>query len=139
MNNKKLTPSSEDYLETILELSGRKDAVRSVDIAGHLGVSKASVNKAMGILREAGLIEQALYGQIYLTGQGRQQAVEVLQRHSMLKRFLVEILGIEEATAEQDACKMEHVISNSTRDRWLNWLRQVLGGSDLAGQSENKR
>ncbi|HBP38668.1 MAG TPA: metal-dependent transcriptional regulator [Clostridiales bacterium] len=126
-NNTKLTPSSEDYLETIIELTGKTDAVRSVDIASHLHVSKASVNKAMGILREAGLIEQAHYGQIYLTEQGKKQAVGVLQRHSMLKRFLVEILGIDEAIAEQDACKMEHVISDATRDRWLAWLRKVLG------------
>jgi DtxR family transcriptional regulator, Mn-dependent transcriptional regulator len=121
-----LTPSSEDYLETILELSDQVDAVRSVDIATHLHVSKASVNKAMGILREAGLIDQAYYGLIHLTVQGRQRAEEILARHSMLKRFLIEILGIDEAIAEQDACRMEHVISNETRDHWLTYLRQVL-------------
>lgn len=129
MDDKKLTPSSEDYLETILELTGKTDAVRSVDIAVHLHVSKASVNKAMGILRDAGFIEQALYGQIYLTRQGYQRADEILRRHSMLKRFLVEILGINENTAEQDACKMEHVISDETRDQWLVYLDQVLDRS----------
>ncbi len=130
MSAKKLTPSSEDYLETILELIGKTDAVRSVDIAQHLHVSKASVNKAMGILRDAGLIEQAHYGQIYLTSQGRQQAVDILRRHAMLKRFLVEILSIDEATAEQDACRMEHVISDRTRDRWLDYLGKVLDQTD---------
>jgi DtxR family transcriptional regulator, Mn-dependent transcriptional regulator len=122
----KLTPSSEDYLETILELSEQTDAVRSVDIAGHLHVSKASVNKAMGILRDAGLIDQAYYGLIHLTVLGRQQAAEILARHTMLKRFLIEILGINEAIAEQDACRMEHVISDETRDQWLAYLRKVL-------------
>jgi DtxR family transcriptional regulator, Mn-dependent transcriptional regulator len=121
-----LTPSSEDYLETILELSDQVDAVRSVDIANHLHVSKASVNKAMGILREAALIDQAYYGLIHLTAQGRQRAEEILARHTMLKRFLIEILGIDESIAEQDACRMEHVISDETRDHWLNYLRQVL-------------
>jgi DtxR family transcriptional regulator, Mn-dependent transcriptional regulator len=126
MNTKKLTPSSEDYLETILELTGKTDAVRSVDIAMHLHVSKASVNKAMGILRDAGLIDQAHYGQIYLTNQGHQRAAEILRRHGMLKRFLVEILSIDDETAEQDACRMEHVISDRTRDRWMAYLSQVL-------------
>lgn len=130
-SDQKLTPSSEDYLETILELAGEgeEDSVRSVDIAGHLHVSKASVTKAMGILREAGLIEQAHYGLIRLTGQGRRRAGEVLMRHGMIKRFLTEILGIEDGVAEQDACRMEHVISEQTRKRWFAWLGTVLKDS----------
>lgn len=122
----KLTPSNEDYLETLLELCGERGKIRSVDVAEHLHVSKASVNKAMGILREAALIEQEHYGLIQLTDLGRQQAAEIMERHSKIKRFLVEILGIDEAIAEQDACKMEHVISESTRDHWFSYLRQVL-------------
>lgn len=123
-----LTPSSEDYLETILELCGENDTTRSVAIAEHLHVSKASVNKAMGILRDAGYIEQAHYGQIHLTSAGRERAAEILKRHTMIKRFLIEILGIDEATAEQDACRMEHVISADTRDHWYSYLRTVLAG-----------
>jgi DtxR family Mn-dependent transcriptional regulator len=122
----KLTPSNEDYLETLLELCGARGKIRSVDVAEHLHVSKASVNKAMGILREAALIEQEHYGLIHLTDLGRQHAAEIMERHSKIKRFLVEILGIDEAIAEQDACKMEHVISESTRDHWFSYLRQVL-------------
>ena len=121
-----LSPSSEDYLETILELSEANDAVRSVDIADHLQVSKASVNKAVHMLLDAGLIEHAHYGQIHLTGQGRSQAAEIMQCHLMLKRFLSEVLGIDEKTAEQDACRMEHAISRQTRDHWLSWLEDVL-------------
>ena len=122
----KLTPSSEDYLETIIELTEKHDAVRSVDIASHLQVSKASVSKAMGILRDAGLIEQAHYGLIHLTVQGEQQAADILQRHEMLKRFLVEILDISENIAEVDACRMEHALSYETRLKWFAWLRKVL-------------
>lgn len=122
----KLTPSSEDYLETIIELTEKHDAVRSVDIASHLQVSKASVSKAMGILRDAGLIEQAHYGMIHLTVQGEQQAADILQRHEMLKRFLVEILDISENIAEVDACRMEHALSYETRLKWFAWLRKVL-------------
>jgi DtxR family Mn-dependent transcriptional regulator len=121
-----LSQAGEDYLETILELANIKNSVRSVDIAEHLHVSKASVNKAIGLLVKAGLVEHAYYGQIHLTEDGRQQAEEILQRHTMLKRFLIEILGIDETTAEQDACRMEHAISDVTRDRWLEYLRQVL-------------
>ena len=138
MPAKILTPSNEDYLETILELSGQDEAVRSVDIALHLHVSKASVNKAMGILREAGFIDQAFYGMIHLTVLGRQRAAEILARHAMLKRFLVEILEIDEETAEQDACRMEHVISDTTRIKWLNYLRQVLSDNQPDLQSPEK-
>ena len=121
-----LSASAEDYLETILEIGGSGQAVRSVDIAGHLQVSKASVNKAMKLLQEAGLIDHAHYGQIQLTAAGQRKAEEVLRRHTMLKRFLVEVLGINEQTAEQDACRMEHAISEETRDKWLAYLQQVL-------------
>ncbi|NLO36124.1 MAG: metal-dependent transcriptional regulator [Clostridiaceae bacterium] len=123
---RKLSPSNEDYLEKILELSQRGEAVRSVDIASHLHVSKAGVYKAVGVLREAGLIAQAHYGQIYLTEQGRQRAANIMQRHRMLKRFLIEILGLDAETAEQDACRMEHAISEETRSHWIEWLHQVL-------------
>jgi len=126
MSGKKLTPSSEDYLETILELNGKSNSVRSVDIAQHLHVSKASVSKAMGILRDAGLIEQAHYGHVFLTSQGKQQADDILKRHGMLKRFLVEILQIDEEIAELDACRMEHVICDRTKDRWMDYLSRVL-------------
>ena len=122
----KLTPSSEDYLEVILELSDQENTVRSVDIASTMQVSKASVNKAVGILKDMGLIEHAHYGQIHLTSLGKSQARDVLQRHKMLKRFLTEILEISEETAERDACRMEHAISEETRGKWLKWLHTVL-------------
>lgn len=125
--NKKLTPSSEDYLESILKLSALDDSVRSIDIAEDLHVSKASVTKAMGILRDAGLIEQAHYGLIRLTAQGRQRAGEIQQRHSLIKLFLTEILGIENSIAEQDACRMEHAISDTTRQRWMDWMKDAVG------------
>jgi DtxR family Mn-dependent transcriptional regulator len=128
---KKLTPSSEDYLEAILELSDSSSAVRSVDIAEHLSVSKASVTKAMGILREAGLIEQAHYGLIRLTAQGRQRAGKILASHDMLKRFLTDVLGVEESIADQDACRMEHAISDETRSRWLAWMKNTLRDSSI--------
>ena len=121
-----LTPSSEDYLEAIYRLADEHDAVRSVDIADHLNVSKASVNKAVHVLKDAGLIDHAHYGQIHLTEAGRKRAADISQRHRMLKRFLTEVLQIDEKTAEEDACRMEHAISEQTRDHWLAWLEDVL-------------
>lgn len=119
-----LTPSSEDYLETIYELSLKQEDVRSVDIAEQLRVSKASVNKAIGILREAGLIRHAHYGLVHLTETGQKRASEILRIHQMLKRFLVEVLDIDEVTAEKDACRMEHVISRKTKENWHFWLQK---------------
>lgn len=121
-----LTPSSEDYLETIYELSLNQENVRSVDIAEQLQVSKASVNKAIGILRDAGLIKHAHYGLVHLTDQGQKRASEILKIHHMLKRFLVEVLDIDDVTAEADACRMEHVISPRTKERWHSWLQKTL-------------
>lgn len=121
-----LTASNEDYLEAIFELASDDGSVRSVDIADHLNVSKASVNKAVHILQDAGLIEHAHYGQINLTTAGRRQAKDIVLRHTMLKRFLTEVLGINDETAEKDACRMEHVISAETRNHWLSWLEDFL-------------
>lgn len=121
-----LSPASEDYLEAILLLSDDQDSVRSVDIAEHLKVSKASVSKAIGILKLAGLIDHDHYGLIQMTSDGKIRAREIMQRHIMLKRFLTEVLHIDEETAEQDACRMEHAISPETKDKWLAYLSKVL-------------
>lgn len=121
-----LSPSSEDYLEAIYELSMLQENVRSVDIAEQLNVSRAGVNKAIGILQDAGLISHARYGSVHLTEEGRKKASEILRIHHMLKRFLVEILDIDEATAESDACRMEHVISRRTKENWHAWLQKNL-------------
>ncbi|MDD2374560.1 MAG: metal-dependent transcriptional regulator [Eubacteriales bacterium] len=126
MSSAILTPASEDYLEAILLLSDDEGRVRSVDIAEHLHVSKASVSKAIGILKQAELISHDHYGLIQLTAEGKIRAREIMQRHTMLKRFLTEVLHIDEETAEQDACRMEHAISEVTKEKWLQYLSRVL-------------
>jgi len=118
--------ASEDYLETIYQLANKGEHVRSVDVATALDVSKASVNKAMNILKEAKLIEQPHYGLITLTQVGQDYAKEVLRRHTMLKRFLHEVLGVDQNVAEQEACQMEHVISDETMAKWLQYLEKIL-------------
>lgn len=112
-----VTASSQDYLEAILELSEERGYVRSVDIAEKLGVSRASVNRAVGVLKKAGLVLQEHYSNISLTEEGRKVALKVLARHQTLKSFLTDVLGVSEDTAQKDACRMEHSISDETFEK----------------------
>lgn len=106
--------SGEDYLETILQLEDENGQVRSVDVANKLGVTRPSVNKAISALKKAGMVNQELYGNITLTELGRKHAQLVTDRHYTLKDFLINILKVDEHTAEVDACRMEHIISEET-------------------------
>ena len=109
----KIGQSSEDYLETILELE-KKGKVRSVDIARAMNVSKPSVNKAMNVLKDMNYITQEDYGDVRLTDNGRKLAESILERHHLLAAFFKDVLKISEEVAESDACKVEHVISEET-------------------------
>lgn len=109
-----LQKSGEDYLETILLLHNRTGYVRAVDIATELGYSKPSVSKAMGILKASGYITVSDDGQIRLTKTGQKRASDVYDRHQTLKSFFMDILGVNEITAEGDACLIEHMLSEET-------------------------
>ena len=117
-----LSSSNEDYLEAIYQLGGSGKTVRSVDLAEKLDVSKASVNKAINNLKSAGLVEQPHYGDISLTKEGFLYAREVQSRHDTLSQFLTEVLGIEFEQAQEEACMMEHAISNETLARWIAFM-----------------
>lgn len=120
----KLSMSHEDYLEAIVMLGGtNKVSVRSVDIARQLDVSKASVSKAINALKEKGLVVQPYYSDITLTEEGYQYAHSVLDRHHMLKKFLVSAIGIDEETAEHEACLMEHAISEDSFAKWRTFIK----------------
>jgi Mn-dependent DtxR family transcriptional regulator len=121
-----LTMSSEDYLESIyhLDVESGNMGVHSVDVAKDLGVSKASVNKALSTLREHGMIEQSRYGSIMLTEKGRDYGRDVWHRHRSLRAFLIELLGVDPETAEEEACLIEHDISASTADKWIVYLEK---------------
>ena len=102
--------SAENYLETILMLSKTRPVVRSVDIAEELGFKKSSVSVAMKNLREKEHITVTKEGFIYLTDSGKQIAEMIYERHEFLSRWLVS-MGADPATAANDACRMEHVVS----------------------------
>ncbi len=104
--------SGENYLETILILKEKKGFVRSIDIAKELNFSKPSVSRAIGILKETGHIIVDENGHIELTNQGTLKATEIYGRHKLLTKFLMEITKVTEEVAEEDACKMEHILSD---------------------------
>ena len=110
-----INESSEDYLETILILSKKLPVVRSVDIANELGFKKSSVSIAMKHLREKNHIVVSDSGFITLTPDGRAIAEMIYERHELLSSWLIE-LGVNKDTANEDACKMEHVISKESFD-----------------------
>jgi Mn-dependent DtxR family transcriptional regulator len=121
----KVSPANEDYLEAIYELGGTDGSVRSVDLANKLGVSKASVNNAVGNLKLAGLVEQPYYGDITLTKKGTSYAAGILERHRVLYHFLLDVLGVDPKVAADEACKMEHAISDDTLRRLTEHLRSL--------------
>ena len=110
---KKIQESSENYLETILILHQRKGSVRSIDIAAEMEFSKPSVSVAMKHLRERECITVDAEGFITLTPKGREIAEGVYERHLLFTRWLIS-LGVSPETAAEDACRMEHVISEET-------------------------
>ena len=104
--------SGENYLETIFILQKSNQIVRSVDVANELGYSKASVSRAMGILKKAEYITMEKGGNIRLTESGERKATEIFNRHKIITEFLIKTLDIDEKTADKDACRIEHIISD---------------------------
>jgi Mn-dependent DtxR family transcriptional regulator len=105
--------SGEDYIEAILRINERKGNVRAVDIAEMLSVSKPSVSRAVKLLTEKGLIRVS-GGNITLTDAGQVTAEAVFDRHKLIRRFFTDILSVSEDTAEADACRVEHALSDET-------------------------
>ncbi len=109
----RIQESGEMYLETIYVLSKKKNTVRSVDVAEYMGYSKPSISRAMGLLKNGGFIEIAPDGAITLTDTGLAVAEKIYERHTLLTQLLM-TLGVSEATALEDACKLEHAISDES-------------------------
>lgn len=120
-----LTRAGEDYLESIyvLSLGGEDGSVRSVDVAEDLKVSKASVNKALAMLKEGGMVNQEHYGKVTLTDEGRAYARLVWRAHRVLRAFLIDEIGVDPEIANEEACLMEHVLSAKTMNLLVDHLK----------------
>ncbi len=124
----KMQESGENYLETILMLKQEKGYVRSIDIAQKLDFSKPSVSRAVGLLRENGYITMdPKEGWIELTDKGRAVAERMYERHQLLSQWLM-ALGVSEAVAVSDACRIEHVISEETFERMKAHIQEKTVG-----------
>ncbi|MCL2598304.1 MAG: metal-dependent transcriptional regulator [Firmicutes bacterium] len=118
----KLQRSGEDYLEAIYTILQTDDHAHSVDIAKALGVTKPSAFVALQNLAEQGYISKQLYGAVVLTPKGVAYAQSVLQKHKAITKLFVDILGVDPKVAEQDACKVEHCLSEQTTQKLYEFL-----------------
>ncbi len=122
----KIHASGEDYLEAVLMLQKKTGMVRSVDLARHMGFSKPSISHAVGILRKEGFLTVDADGYLHLPETGREVAEKIYERHCVITFGLVS-LGVEPAQAEQDACRMEHVVSDESFQKLREIFRQMDG------------
>lgn len=109
----KIHASGEDYLEAVLVLKKQKGYVRSVDLARHMGFSKPSISHAVNVLRKGGFLMVDSDGQLDLTQAGREIAEKIYERHTFFTEQLI-AAGVDQETAEQDACRIEHAISEKS-------------------------
>ena len=120
----KIHESAENYLETILVLQKRNGYVRSIDIATELNFSKPSISNAMKQLRSKGYIQMDESRLITLTEKGRKVAEQIYERHQLISEFL-EMLGVASQTAAEDACKIEHVLSKETFEKFKEHVNEM--------------
>ena len=121
----KSSESLEMYLETMYLLELTVGKIRCVDIAKQMHVSKPSVNKAVNVLKEQGYLTQETYGNVHLTESGRNKAIKIYETHTIRSCYLEEVLNISHDTAENDACKMEHILSEET----FNKIKEIVKSS----------
>jgi len=120
----KLLESGEMYLETILILSKEISAVRSIDVGEYMHFSKPSVSRAMGILKNGGYIYVDKNGHLFLTESGKGIAEKIYERHQVITKLLIN-LGVSQETAAEDACKIEHDISDESFEALKNHARKM--------------
>ena len=121
----KLHASGEDYLEAILVLQKKSGIVRSVDLARHMGFSKPSISHAVGVLKNGGFLTVDEDGYLNLTNAGREVAEKIYERHQFFTEQLVAV-GVDRETAERDACRIEHAISDTS----FRKLKEKVQGTD---------
>lgn len=131
-----ITPSLENYIEVLYELNQQDAQVRVTDLAKWLSVAKSSVNQAVTHLVKLGLALHEKYGKVELTEKGAAYASELQKRHRILQTFLTDILQVDDRTANNDACLIEHVISPATMQKLTEYLQshEKLAGESSAGE-----
>lgn len=115
--------SAEMYLETIYVLSQKSQSVRKIDVSKHMGFAKPSVTRGIGLLEEKGLVSVDESGNILLTDTGKKEAKKIYERHTILTKALINI-GVDEKTAAEDACRVEHYISDETFNAIKKHIKQ---------------
>lgn len=115
--------SGEDYLETILLLYKRNGYVRSIDIANELNYTKPSVSRAMSILKKSEYIIMDKNGHIILTEKGKFTAEKITERHKLIAKFLINVLGVSQESAYNDSCRIEHIISEESFQKIKEYLK----------------
>lgn len=133
-----LTEALEDYLEAIYKIILKKNGVRVKDIAAELKVRNPSVTSAMKALEKRGLINYEPYGIISLTRTGLEIALKITEKHRLFKHFFMNVLGVDRATADSTACRMEHIVPRNVYARLLQFIRYIhladsCGGDVVAG------
>jgi DtxR family Mn-dependent transcriptional regulator len=121
--NKKLSASTEDYIEAVYLLSQEAPAVRVKDISERLSVSRPSVHKAVHVMADKGYIEHEPYGYIYLTETGRKKGEALYNRHCLIESFLKDVLGVSDSKAAEDACRIEHSLSDESMRRLMEFMK----------------
>lgn len=116
--------SKEDYLKAVLTIRKQKGSCRSVDVAEHLQLTKASISRAVARLSKEGLLEKNYDGQLYLTEAGQKRADEVEERYELLYQIFLN-LGLSEEKADKDACNIEHCVSEETYEKMLAWYQKT--------------
>lgn len=119
-----LAESGEMYLETVHVLSKKGGVVRSIDVSEYMGYSKPSVSRAIGLLKNGGYLTMAHDGALELTDAGREVAERIYERHTVLTKFLT-LIGVDEEIAAEDACKIEHDISDASFEAIKEHLQKI--------------
>jgi len=130
--NSTLSASLEDYLEAIYNIAGESEIVRSKDIALSLGVAKPSVTGALKTLAKRGLVNYKPYGYVTLTEAGAVEARRVAQKHEVISRFFVDVLGVDKKTSQKAACKVEHALGPAIISRLMDF-REFVAANQAKG------
>lgn len=124
--------AQEDYLEAILVLSERNNSkVKTTELAVYMQVAKPTITETVRALVKQGLLRHEKYGPLELTEKGRKYAILIRHRHRVLRKFLVEVLGVSPETANKEACLMEHTISHDTTNKLVDFLEKTLEKGSL--------